>query len=382
MRKYILLFFSGLLILSCKPDASQEWPETLKEKRSLLVKKKQEIEKIQSDVERLSLEIRDLEPQIDKEPAVVNAIQVKAENFERFASVQGSVVADKTVNVSSETGGRIIALNADEGQPINRGQLIAKLDMETLNNQIKEVGTSLDLAKTVFERQERLWKQNIGSEIQYLQAKNNVERLESTLTTLKSQLSKANVYAPISGVVEMKFSKQGEVVGPGMPIVTILDTRKLKVVVDVPESYLGKLKRGDRIKVKYPSLGEEVNARVSMLGRTIDPTNRTFAVEAQVGAMGGKIKPNLLAEIEYRDYFLKDAISVPTELMQEEVDGRKYVLVASQKEGKTVATKQYIKIGEAAKGRVIVTEGLSGGDQVITAGFNNVSAGDPITILQ
>ena len=142
--------------------------------------------------------------------------------------------------------------------------------MTTLENQIAEINTNLSLAQTVFERQERLWNQNIGSEIQYLQAKSNKEGLEKSLATLKSQISKKNIYAPLSGIIDKEFMKQGETASPGMPIVQILNTNKVKIVADVQENFLPSINKGDAVQVYFPAINKTVDKKISMIGRTID----------------------------------------------------------------------------------------------------------------
>lgn len=381
MNKLLIILASVLLVLSCKNEGNTDkWPEDLAGKRTLLTKLNKEMNALQGNITKLKKEIMVLEPQDQKDPILVSGERIKKEKFERFTTVQGSVQADNTVNVSAEVGGRIMSLNVDVGDAVRRGQVIAKIDMDLVRTQLNEIETSLSLATTVYDRQKRLWEKNIGSEIQYLQAKNNKERLQNSKEMINAQLTKSVVYAPISGVVEMKFSKQGEVVGPGTPIINILNTNKLKVVADVPENFLGKINRGDRVVVHYPALGEEVNARVSLLGRTINPSNRTFSVEVKTSTLGGKLKPNLLSELKFMDYAENNVIAAPLNLIQEEVNGDKYIFVAEKEGDKYFARKKPVTLGESTEGKIIIKEGMNEGDIIITEGARNISSGDPLLL--
>jgi RND family efflux transporter MFP subunit len=292
--------------------------------------------------------------------------------------VQASVLSDVEVFVSSETGGRLLSVRVKEGQYVKKGQLIAKVDLKSLSDQKAELETSMALAKDVYDRQKRLWDKNIGSEIQYLQAENNYQRLQKSLNTLETQIAKANIYSPISGVVDKEFLKAGEIASPGAPIVQLFNPNKLKISADVPETYLGKIKRGDNVDINFPAIGKQIKKTISLMGRTIDPNNRTFKVEMVTSSEGGALKPNLLAELMFNDYTKKDAIVVPLEIVQEEVSGRKYVFVAVTKDGKDVAQKSYVKIGEGYEGDIIIEEGLNAGDQIIIDGARSVANGDLI----
>ena len=375
LNQTLLILIGMLFIFSC-----QTKQDPLTEKKASLSEKKTALRAIQKEIDVLSKEILKLDPPKEKSPVVVKISTMQPNTFKRFIDLQGRVEADDIVNVSSEIGGRIISLTVKEGQAVRKGQLIAVTDMSTLENQIAEINNNLDMAKTVFERQERLWKQNIGSEIQYLQAKTNKEGIEKSLETLKSQIKKKNVYAPISGIVDKEFMKQGETTSPGMPIVQILNTSKIKVVADAQEHFLKSISIGDMVEVTFPALGQTVNKKISMIGRTIDPANRTFKFEIETNSMNGQLKPNLLAEVKINDYSMEDAIVIPLDAIQEEVSGKKFVYLMVKKEGENRAQKSYIELGESKVGETIISSGLNAGDNLIVAGGKNLSNGDLVTI--
>lgn len=377
--KNITLLLLLFLAISC--GDKQVDLTNVAEVKAELKKKKDAKKTLETEIIALSEKILELEPKKEKAPLLITTQTIKTSEFKRMVEVQASVISDDQVYVSSETGGRLLSVQVKEGQYVRRGQLVARVDLQSLQDQKSELETSLSLAKDIYDRQKRLWDQNIGSEIQYLQAKNNYDRLQKTMTTLNTQLEKANVYAPISGVVDMEFLKAGEIAAPGAPIVQMFNPNKLKITADIPETYLGKIKRGDKVEVSIPAINQEMTKNVTLLGRTIDPNNRTFKVEVATDSKNGTIKPNLLAALKFNDYSKKEAITVPLEIVQQEVSGKKFVYTTSKKEGKDIALKNYVTTGEGYEGDIIIEEGLSAGDQIIIDGARSISNGDPIKIL-
>lgn len=369
----ITLFF---LVIACQEEPQVDpnaIPTDLNGKKEFLKNKKAELRQLTQLIEKTEAEIEALIPDEQKTRTLVTTSKVALKDFERFVEIQAAVEADDMVMASSETGGRILQMRFKEGDNIRKGQLIAKIDLEQIDKQIAEVETAMTLAKDVYERQARLWKQNIGSELQYLEAKNNVERLEKSLETIRFQQTKANVYSPISGVVEMVNLKQGEMASPGMPILQILNTNKVKVVADIPETYLGKIKRGEIVTIKFPALGTEIKAKVSQLGRTIDPANRTFEAEINLNNSKGIYKPNLLALMMINDFEVKNVPVIPVEMVQQEVSGKDYVYIKTMGEKGEIAKKIYVETGENYNGEVIIKSGLTGGEEMIMEGARGLA---------
>jgi len=379
MNKLIPILILSLFILSCSKKKS--YTDDLEGKKLELKDLKLEQKEKADKIAVLEKEIEKLEPTKEADPINISVLKVTSSTFERYANIQASVIGDDLVSASSSMGGRILSLKVKEGDYVKKGAFIAAIDVETMDKQIAEIQTSLELATTVYERQKRLWDQNIGSEIQYLEAKNNKERIEKSLETLRSQTAKKNVYAPISGYVDKEFLNQGEMASPGMPIVQILNTSKVKVVADVPENFLGKIKRGDLVEIYFPAIDKTMNRKITLMGRSIDPANRTFKIEIAVPS-SGNLKPNLLADVKVKDYEEKDAISIPVQLVKQEVNGKKYIFTAQDINGKIRAKKKYVQIGESDDANVIITDGLSVNDQVIVDGSEKVTENDPLNILQ
>ena len=379
MKKLIPALLLFLFLGSCKKTDKK--PETLEEFSAKLAELKQERSMLNKQIDQLTDKVAELDPSLQEKAKLVETNQVETSDFVRYIDIQGSVKADDPVNAVSDMGGRITDLKVKEGEYVKKGTIIAQIDVETIEKQISELETSLELAQDMYNRQERLWAQKIGSEVQYLQAKNNVERLEKSMETLKLQESKAFVYAPISGAVDLVMMKQGEVAAPGLPIVQILNTSKLKVTTDLPETYLKMVKQGMKVDLEFPSIEYITTGTISQLGRKIDPTNRTLELDITPRKSSSLLRPNLLAEIKIKEYQSKDVVTMPLEYILQEVDGTEFVYIAQQDtEGTLRAKKRYVTIGEAADGKVVITEGLTEGEVVIFKGSRNVSDGELLEI--
>jgi membrane fusion protein (multidrug efflux system) len=373
--KYLLniIFIASLFLASCQQ--AEEIPSDLKGKKTYLKTKQAELRELQKKIEKLETEIESIDPEAKKEKprTLVTTQTVSRSDFNRYIQLQAAVEAEDMVAVSSETGGRITSLNVKEGQYIKRGQLIATTDLETVKKQMAELDKSLELAVEVFNRQKRLWDQNIGSEIQFLQAKNNKERLEKNRETIQFQLTKGNVYAPKSGVIEMIIAKAGEMSAPGSPIAQILNTNQVKIAANVPEKFLRNVRQGEMMAIEIPALEMKTKGKVTMLGRTINPANRTFKVEVNLTNPKGLLKPNLLANMLLNDFSAKTVITVPLELVQQEVSGKDYVFVKKDGKDGAIASKVYVKTSESYDGNIIIQDGLQGGEELIVTGARSIA---------
>lgn len=377
----IAFFLSAVLFLSaCGSSAPDPKPADLAGKKALLKQKQADLLALKNEVAELEREIVQLDPSAAETRRMVTTIPAEVKTFKHYVEIQGLVQSDNLLSVSSETGGRILDLKVIEGQTVTKGQLIARVDLEQLKKQIAEIETSLELAQELYDRQQRLWDQQIGSEVQLLQAKNNVDRLKKSLETLNYQLKKADVYAPIGGLVDRVMIKAGELAGAGMPIVQILETSRLKVVADVPETYLRSVRKGESVNIRFPSLQEERQSRISLVGASINPSNRTFPVEAELSNSGGMFKPNLLAILMLNDYTEPNAVSVPIELVQQEIGGQEYVFVVKENGDGPIAHKVYVKTGRSYDGHILITEGLKGGETLVYEGARGLTDQDLIDI--
>lgn len=377
MKQFLfILLTSGLLLAACSnPDGSgKSIPESPAEQRALLQQKKEQLQLLQEEITKLE-DLLGVEAgkAADGDAKLVTTLKLEKTLFRRFSEIQGNVTPVKSNTISSETGGRLIRIAVREGDVVKAGQLLATVDMEPIQKQLQELETSMELATDVYNRQKRLWEQKIGSEMQYLQAKNTKERLEKSMESLKSQLKKANIYAPISGVIEELINEQGDVAAPGMPIMHLINTTNLKVVAEVPERYVGTVKQNDNVKIKVPALSMEQEAKIALIGKVVHTTNRTFKLETTLDNRQGLLKPNLLALVYIEDYREPNALVISVDLVQEEVGGKKFVFIAAKDGELQRAKKVYVTTGESYDNQIVIKEGLNPGDEIIVLGSRGLN---------
>ena len=361
--------------ISCKKDVM---PTDVNELKTYLKTKKSALKILEKKISEIEDSIKLKDPNFMKlEKLLVTLDTIKEGEFLHYQTVQASVESEGYVPASSQIGGNVIVY-VEEGKYVSKGALIAKVDSDPIMKQMEEVQKGLELANQVFERQSRLWEQKIGTEIQYLQAKNSKERLEKTLETIKVQLKYTKVYAPIGGLVDKKLVESGENVAPGMPIIQILDERDLKVVANVAESYLGKIKVGNKLKITFPALNKEMIAAVTRIGASIDPINRTYKVEIKVPNSDKLLKPNLLATVDFKDYENKKAITVQSNLIQEDVSGEKYLAKVTGLPNEPKAEIVFVETGDSFDGKTVIQSGLVAGDIIIVNGAKGIKTGDEI----
>jgi membrane fusion protein (multidrug efflux system) len=376
MKKYIFLISAFMAFLTA---CSNQKKEGLEAKKEELAKLKTEQAATGEKIKALEKEIARLDPKkaAESRVKVVSVTTLNLETFKHYVDLQGSVDAKNNVMVTPKSGGAITAMYVKEGDPVRVGTPIGKIDDSILRESSEEVKTQLELARTVFEKQSNLWNQKIGTEIQYLQAKNNKEALERKLATLSTQTAQSNITSPISGVVDQVFVKVGELASPGMGVVRIVNLNNLKVVAKIADTYAASVKKGDEVLIKFPDLNMEVNARISFVGTTVDPLTRSFAMEANLPLLKG-IKPNMMAQIQINDATRKEALVIDQNLVQSTEQGDIVYIVT--KEGNTKkALAQKVKTGLSYNGKIEIIEGLKAGDELITLGFQEVSNGQLIS---
>ncbi len=388
MRKnlFLLLLFP-LLVVACMPQDPYEVSLTIPQDipverdtmKTLLSEAQDARTELEDFIEKLEAELDRTDTTKVRRTSVVAVRPIK-EDFKHYSDIQANVQADDPHMASAEMGGRLIHMPWLEGQSIRKGQVVGRVDMESVDKQVAELEKRLELARTVYDRQKRLWDQNIGSEMQYLQAKNNMESLQKSIEAVRFQSTKAEIYAPATGVIDMVMIKQGEMAGPGSPIIMIMNTSKVKVVAGVPEKYLKSVKRGQKVTVKFPSIEEERTATVSQIGRTVNPANRTFDVEVTMSNPGNILKPNLLATMMINDETIKDAIMVSDDVIRQDVAGLDYVYVVDKDEEGDIARKKYITPGSSFEGMTVISDGLEGDELIIGMGGRGLSEGQAIEV--
>ena len=372
-----LLIFSFFLAVACQPEKDEA--EKLKEKLS---EKKNELKELQASIKDLEKEIAAKDPDFavkSKKATLVTTIPVKNETFVHYIEVTGVVESDLNASVSSETMGRIEVVKVQEGNRVNKGKTIMVIDHEILSKNLEEIQTSYELAKTLFEKQQRLWDKKIGTEVQYLEAKNRKESLEQQIANIKAQINKAYVQAPFSGKIDEIYVKEGEMAQPGTQMFRMVSNSKMTITADVSENYVGRFNEGDKVKVFFPAYDEEYTSEILAVGEVINPENRTFNVEVTMPKVSFKTKPNMVTVLKLRDYMKEDAVIIPTYLIQ---SGNRGDYIADSTTNILMAKKVYVQRGASYKGNTVIKEGLSGNEKLIDEGFRGVADKGKIKVVK
>ena len=398
MQKIVNVFFltAALTIASC--GGKNEGGGSLADKKAEVEKLKKDQNSITDKIKALEAEIAKLDTAAVKEDVakLVGTSPVTTQNFVHYIDLQGKVDADNISYISPRMGGgQVRAIYVKKGDYVKKGQLLVKLDDALVKQQInaarqntETLKTQLGFAKDVYSRRSNLWKQGIGSEIDLISAKTNVETLEKQISaadenikTIQEQLSTSNIYSDVDGIADEVNVRVGELFtgfSGTLPQIKIVNTSTLKVVAEVPENYSGKVKVGSLVMVTMPDIDKSFNTSIAVSGKTIDPNNRSFHIEAKLPA-DGALRPNQIALVKIQDYSAPNAIAIPVNTVATDEKG-KYVYISVTEAGKQVARKKMITIGELYNQFVEVKTGLTAGDQLITEGFQNIYDGQVLKI--
>lgn len=374
--KHIAVILLLSLLMACAPEGTGA--------------KKAELDSYRQKVKEYNQKITDLEAELenenlDPEAVVLLPVEIKEmspEFFSRYFEVTGVMEALKDAYISPEINGQIQKIVVQRGTRVKKGDLILKLNSDVTEKSMVEIETSLELAKRIFSKQEELWEKNIGSELQYLEAKNAMEALQARKATLEKQMEMARISAPFSGIIDDIMVKEGELASPGFPLVHLVNLSKMRVAGNVSEAYLSSLSKGDQVELRFQAYPEVVlSAKVTRLGEVINPQTRTFTLEVELNNPGEKFKPNMLTSVRIQDYKNENSLVVPTNILRQDFNGT-FLYKVSEEEERSKAQKVYVKRGITVQDQTMITEGLSAGDLVITKGFNLASDGTPLRIIQ
>ena len=374
LKSLTLLLLSGI-ITSCGNGDEKESIEL-------------QIKEYKDQVSQLNIQIKELEKQLEglggndkRFITPVKASELLAGPFFHYIQVSGSVEAVEKAYISPEINGQIREILVAEGDHVKKGQLLAKLNTSVTENTIQEVKTQLELARTLYNKQEQLWEKNIGSEVQYLQAKNNKESLENRIQTLQAQLDMAYIKSPIKGIVDNIFIEAGELAMPGFQLMQVINLKKLFIYADVSEKYLPVIHKGDMVMLSFPTFPSiKLDVAVNRTGNVVKKGNRTFPVELKIDNIDDMLKPNVLALVTFLDFSEDNALVVPSIIVKKDITGE-YIYVARNVGGKNIARKVYITTGMSYNDVTMVTSGLDPGDRVITDGYSLVTDGTEVKII-
>ncbi|MBL0013968.1 MAG: efflux RND transporter periplasmic adaptor subunit [Flavobacterium sp.] len=374
MRKIFLLSVLSIAIYSCGNKENNQSIDALIESKNAkaLVEKKSAL---QAEIAKIEDALATLDTK--KVEALVSVLTLKDTLFNHYLDIQGNVDTKENIIVQPEFSGTLTSLTVKAGQKVAKGQILGRIDDAGMSQQLAQVQTQYELAKTTYERQKNLWDQKIGSEIQYLQAQTQMNSLQKSINQMKAQLAKTVIRAPFTGTIDEVFVEKGQVVAPGpQGLMRIVNLGNMFVSTSVPESYIGKLKVGTEVDVFLTSLGKTYKGKVRQVGNFINPNNRSFGIEVSIPNPDNLLRPNQVAKLKIIDYVKKDATVVPTNVIQEDGKGNRYIYTVDNSNGKTgIAKKTVVTLGQSSDNVTEILSGLSEEDVIVTEGVNAISEG-------
>jgi membrane fusion protein (multidrug efflux system) len=375
MKKIIALL--SIIILSCneKEQPLKSVVELNSEKARLIL----QIDSLSNALKQVEFQLTELDT--TKRLTAVTAYKAVEKKFNHFIQVQGVVEADQSVELYPERNGNITEIYVKEGQRVSKGQTLAEIDNSILKSSMAELQTQLDLAKTTFERQERLWGQNIGSELQFLQAKAKKEGLENSLNSLKSQAQKLKIIAPFSGTVDEIFIKTGGLATPQMPALRLVNLDKIHIECDVTETYLKSIKQGTEVAVYFSSIDKNFTSKISQVGNFINPNNRSFKARIDLDNLSSELKANMLADVKIND-FSANGVVIPTTLIQKDRKGDSFVF-SLEKTGNTYSVKKsFVTQASTYNNFTYISEGLMPNSLLVDKGARLVKANEKVIVSE
>ncbi len=387
MKKTYLLLLAVFLLVSCGDDnkksvediISEGNLENIRAKKSEILLKQKEI----SDQAKLLDEaISKLDT--SKNLPLITTFQAKSNVFQHYLDIQGSVQTKQNILLYPEFSGILNRIYVKEGQRVSKGQLLASIDDGGLGQQLSQLEVQEALAKTTYERQERLWNQKIGSEMQFLQAKANYEAQQKAVSQMRSQLGKTSIRAPFSGTIDDIITDQGTVVGAGQSeVIRLVNLKNMFIEAEVPESYIKYITKGKEVTVFFPVLNETIVTSIHQVGNYINPNNRSFKIEVSVPNSNELIKPNLTAKLKINDYTNEKAILIPQSIISENSEGEQYVYITNSTDNpsEAIAKRTLIETGETQGDFVEILKGVNDGDTIVNEGARSVKDGQTVKIL-
>ncbi|MBL4594135.1 MAG: efflux RND transporter periplasmic adaptor subunit [Flavobacteriales bacterium] len=386
MKRIIILISTSVLLVACGGNneksveeiIASENLEEIRTERAEIVKKQTVYAE---QIELLDAKISELDT--NKKIALITSFTVKEEVFNHFIELQGNVSTKSLLVIYPEYPGILTNVYVKEGQQVSKGQKLAKIDDGGLTPQLAQMQIQADLAKTTYERQERLWKQKIGSEMQYLQAKTNYEAQNKMVNQMQEQIEKTIVKAPFSGTIDEVITEQGNMVSPGMTqLMRIVNLDNMHIETNVPERHITSITKDKKVEVDLPVLGEIIHSKISQVGNYINPANRTFKIEVPVPNGNKMIKPNLTAKIKINDYTNDKALLIPQSIISENAIGGQYIYVVTDKVNSLgIAQKTIIETGKTEGDFIEVLKGIEDGAEIILEGARSIKNGQEVKVI-
>jgi RND family efflux transporter MFP subunit len=388
MKNIYLLILITVFLNSCSNKKQLSLEEVLVTNDVELLKSRKS--EIDAKLEELSLDLDQLNNKLsilnkDRNTPLITTITTSEQKFNHFIELQGNVKTKQNILVYPEMPGILNKVYVKEGQKVIKDEILATIDDGGLSQQLLLLKSNEQLAKTTFERQKRLWDQQIGSEIQYLQAKTSYNSQKNATRQLKKQLGKFTIRAPFSGIIDNVFKEKGTVVapGPGAEIFRIINLSNMYIETDVPESYISSIKKNKMVEVNFPILGRSYDTSIRQVGNFINPSNRTFRIEVGIPNLDGEIKPNLTAKLRLNDYSNSNAILIPQSIISENAKGQQFIYVVkdNKEKNQVYAERLVIETGKTNGDFIEVTKNLDANVEVILEGARSVNNGQVVKVI-
>ena len=375
--------FIALALCATLVATSCSEPDTVEAKQKELADLRSQQEKLSRQITSLEKELADEGVKTDAgtetKGVPVNVMSLASDTFQHYVEVQGKVDSRGNISIQPKVPGVVTDIYVQRGDKVTKGKVLAQLDGALVQRQMDELRTRLDLAKDLYERQSRLREQNIGTEVQFLQTKNQKESLERSMRTLQEQMANYRIVAPSSGTIDNVVPSVGEAVSPGMPIIQIVNFTDAHVEAEIPEAYANSIKKGQLVEIYLPDIDKQVKSKVAIVSQSINPASRSFTVEFAITEKDIQLRPNMLATVKINDYTNADIISVPINVVQRDDKGN-YIYVVENSESQMIAKKKYVKTGKSYGAKVEITEGLNADDRIVTTGYQNIVEGQVLKI--
>ena len=384
--KNFILSLSIILVISCGPKNSESTEEILATNDYTLIQKRKG--EIKTQINDLKFELNRLDNVLekidtDKNLFLVSAIKLKHKNFIHYLNFQGSLDTDQNVVIYPELPGLLKNIYVKQGDKVKKGQIIAKISDNGLTDQLEQLKLQRNLAKTTFERQQKLWDQKIGSEIQYLQAETNFKSLEKKISQMRDQEGKTRILAPFDGTIDDVIADIGSNLAPGLtPILRIINIEQMKVSAEIPEIHIPYIKQNKNVKIYVPILDKQILGKISSVGNFINPNNRSFSIEIKLLNKSNELKPNMTVSLEINDYENKSAILIPSKDILEDEEGNFYVykLVIDSNENYK-SNKVMVQKGKSYNNMTEIKSGLKENDLIINDGLRQVEDGQIVKVI-
>ena len=389
MKKTIISLSFSLLLMACSQETEKAASSITANKVTL---DELQIQKANytRQIKGLTLALDSLNQRLEKisgdqKRVLVTALEIKPQIFNHTIEIQANIKTRQNLQLFPEFGGRLNQILVKEGQEVEKGTLLAVIDDAGLQDQLDQMKLQLQLAKTTFERTQRLWDQKIGSEMMYLEAKTRFKSQQKQVAQMRNQLSKTKVYAPFSGVIDEIIARKGSALAPGItPIMRIVNLDNMYVESDVPENYLANITKGSFAKVSIPVLNETQNTVVRQTGNFIQPNNRTFRVEAPIKNPTGMIKPNLNARLSIVDYSNPEALMIPFRVIRENAKGDSFVFIlkVEEQENEYITEQRFVSLGMSKNELVEITKGVNTEDLIVDEGVSLLVTGQKVKRIE